>query len=512
MSEIRSSEAKLIDISLATTNDETDLNQILNAYHNKLTELKNIGKQIKFNKDTIISDIKSKSIMLQNIIKSRENELIRKVNKMESNSIKSAKEIKKQLNIELNQFKKCKNSDELYLKTKINNIKPQIYYINNDSDIENSDVIFKYTSIKTSVKNAFGLSKDIMNHFIIENKLDIKLFNSPNKPAIVYIKTVSKGNINVKVIKSENDLNCINIVEIRKHDSIKWRIFDTKDDNFVLKNLSVYKTYDVRCKIVNEFGIESEYSDIISIEVNNPNDLIIPENETFYIENNILNKFDNVIIKDGGVLTANGYNSDTKIGGILKLFVKETLRIEANGMITMNYKGYNGGKIGGYQGESYKIIKQIKSKKNNYGGGGMCSGGGYGSNGESCHIGFYSGKTYGNDKLNVLYMGSGGGGSMNKNGGNGGGIIKIISKYIIIEQNGGIYCNGHDCIIDSGAGSGGTIYIEASKIVNNGNIHAKGGDKDKIGNGGRGGFGRVKIDCDDMIQNGSILPEIFLNI
>ena len=71
-----------------------------------------------------------------------------------------------------------------------------------------------------------------------------------------------------------------------------------------------------------------------------------------------------------------------------------------------------------------------------------------------------------------ICLGSGGGGGHNDDefGGNGGGILQINANNIIIENNGGIYCNGGKGIGNAGSGSGGTIYIKCNNIINNGLI------------------------------------------
>eukprot|EP01084_Bolivina_argentea_P044591 82042_1 len=189
-------------------------------------------------------------------------------------------------------------------------------------------------------------------------------------------------------------------------------------------------------------------------------------------------------------------------GGILILETQKII-IKGKGKISVSGLGWRGGwrvrdgfGIGGGGGGSY-------------GGGG--GGGGYGSNGSDGY-GKNPGKggySYGHDKDDILYLGSGGGGGTVSGtiGGAGGGGIKITTKNIIIEQDGIIESNGSDGSYGKGrrggGGSGGSIFITTKTIKNCGNITAIGGDGQNEWHYGRtitcgkGGNGRIKIKCSE---------------
>ena len=126
----------------------------------------------------------------------------------------------------------------------------------------------------------------------------------------------------------------------------------------------------------------------------------------------------NIIIKECGTLTSNGYDDNTKNGGKLYLYAEKSINLIRYGKISMNNKGYYGGKPG-YQGSSYNSIGKYIKRINNLGGGGYdieyAGGGGYGSNGFdgklASFVDGYGGSSYGDSKLTILHLGSGGGGS-----------------------------------------------------------------------------------------------------
>ena len=236
--------------------------------------------------------------------------------------------------------------------------------------------------------------------------------------------------------------------------------------------------------------------------------LVLKNDNNLVLKSAKVHEYDNLILNDKSVLTVNGYNNDDKKGGLLILKIWNTLVINDNSKINLNGLGYKGG-YGDHQGHSYKGNSVI-SNKNNYGGGGSGprgAGAGYGTKGQT--FGFaLGGECYGNNKLDILYLGSGGGGSELFKGGNGGGSIKIECNKLIIHKHSGIYCNGSNGNGLSGGGSGGSIYIICNELINYGNIHAKGG-KSKYN--GSGGFGRIRIDCNKITKKGSIIPEIGYN-
>ena len=217
---------------------------------------------------------------------------------------------------------------------------------------------------------------------------------------------------------------------------------------------------------------------------------------------------------------------DTR-GGALKLKVTNCVRLKDNSKIDLSGLGYHGGQPLS-QGNSYQG-SSLKSGRANYGGGGYkyietsifttkahgC-GGGYGTkgNGKNC------GQTYGDERLNQLYLGSGGGGSIECIGGNGGGSIRITCNKLIIAEGSSINCNGEDgnskSIKDkisdmSGAGSGGSIHIVCDELSNRGHIIAIGGKAIFGLYNGSGGMGRIRIDSPNINNFGTINPSIGYN-
>ena len=146
-------------------------------------------------------------------------------------------------------------------------------------------------------------------------------------------------------------------------------------------------------------------------------------------------------------------------------------------------------------------------------------GGGYGTKGTHLHedyyhyknndpdsdyIGHWGGKTYGNPKLNTLYLGSGGG-SFNPldgpagYGGNGGGALWLkCGGTLTMRKNSKISCNGQVApSYESGSGSGGSIHllindIQCLKQHEAAMIEARGGYKGK--HNSNGGYGRIRVE------------------
>ena len=281
--------------------------------------------------------------------------------------------------------------------------------------------------------------------------------------------------------------------------------------------------------------------------------LVVKENETIKLDGNNVNKFDNITINAGGVITTEE--------DVLLLYIENTLRIKNGGCIDVSCKGHSGGKprnsgngLGAgisyvdnkgifildnigifyvfvkflvYYGEDASLVinsksnwrsllvigsridvfesrpygqyypakiieinnetNEIKIKWDNY-----PPKWNIWLKRESQRIAKYGTYTGGDwhymDKLDnskykpstslegiysiPICRGSGGGGGHNDGefGGKGGGILQIIAKNIIIENNGGIYCNGGKGIGNAGSGSGGTIYIKCSGLSNRGLI------------------------------------------
>eukprot|EP01084_Bolivina_argentea_P197709 338758_1 len=168
-------------------------------------------------------------------------------------------------------------------------------------------------------------------------------------------------------------------------------------------------------------------------------------------------------------------------GGILQLYVKNTLIITENGSINARNLGYFG---------KYGIGK---GKNKN-------SGGGYGSKGD----GKGGGVMYGDEQITNLYLGSPSG-VESFTWYRGGGIIELIATKII--NNGQITCNGgNGC-------SGGSIKIRCQVFVNNGSINANGGGVDDHHGSSGGGDGRIAIFCEEFKNNNidSIKPIPFIN-
>ena len=96
----------------------------------------------------------------------------------------------------------------------------------------------------------------------------------------------------------------------------------------------------------------------------------------------------------------------------------------------------------------------------------------------------YFGQTYGNAKIDILYLGSAGGnGLLGKNniqyGSNGGGAIYLSCNNGYFKNEGNITANGKNCSrYWSGGGSGGSVKIECKQYVSSkiGQITVQGGD------------------------------------
>jgi hypothetical protein len=233
--------------------------------------------------------------------------------------------------------------------------------------------------------------------------------------------------------------------------------------------------------------------------------------------------FENVIIENGAVFTMNGHltvtqNLIVRNGGVLthsigfysgvQIDCQGTVVIEVGGQINVNSKGLRGGFNGitDTYGETYNEIGNIVSgagpgiNTENPGWGG--AGGTYGGQGGRGRPDIGLGTTYGSiDNPNQL--GSGGGGSpcggCNRHGGNGGGAVRIISRNLVVD--GSISAHGAAADPESnigGGGSGGSVYIQADTIRGTGTISANGGEgRSSFYPSGGGGGGRIALHYDE---------------
>jgi gliding motility-associated-like protein len=367
--------------------------------------------------------------------------------------------------------------------------------------------------------------------------------------SFIYSQTENiSGVVNIyKEVISISNLNCKSIIELdntvglKKNDTIiiiqmQGSIIDT-NNNSDFGNITNY----------NNMGV-FEYKIIDSIHLSNIFINKILQN-TYIINNHVqivkTPSYNNARIN--GVLTSLDWNG--RIGGILSIFVKDTLFIENN--IEVNGKGYRGGQViiapccfwdfmdyklpntdlkGAQKGESIALynnnFNRARGANANGGGGGNDhnAGGGGGSNITNggmggCQNNIETDKTYNGgiggksqiDLINycTLFMAGGGGaGHMNAldatgtNGADGGGIVIIKSKYII-SNNATINNNGDSVFIvanldaGGGGGGGGTILLDCTNdIIGTLNINLKGGNGGKTsydgaclgpGGGGSGG-------------------------
>lgn len=269
----------------------------------------------------------------------------------------------------------------------------------------------------------------------------------------------------------------------------KSRNKDDKNEKYYNQILNKNKQYDlvllylIRWNGLQQFHFENAINEIIKKYIFGV--LIIEKNQTIKIKSDELNIFYDIII-DGTLTVEKEWNYNDKYGGYLNIYSLNNMLLNSSGHIDVNGMGYKGG--GNLsQGESYNGLGKSNDKQPNFGGGGaLRGGGGYGTKGENCQYGGIGGNIYGDQKLNILYRGSGGGGG-HMIGGNGGGIIHIIVEKEFV-LNGKIASNGMDGTgIRPGGGSGGSIKIEAKciKMSESSCIMAKGGYL--------GGDGRIRI-------------------
>ena len=133
------------------------------------------------------------------------------------------------------------------------------------------------------------------------------------------------------------------------------------------------------------------------------------------------------------------------------------------------------------------------------------------------------------DQYPIRFGSSGAGGIIGEFGGHGGGIVQIKAKNIIIDNNGGIFCNGGKSDGQAGYGGGGTIYIKCNKLHNNGSIKATSGEHIGLNHikiyiniidfpnelchiifeyfGEYVGCGKIIIDSNNSYNNNNIVPK-----
>lgn len=140
------------------------------------------------------------------------------------------------------------------------------------------------------------------------------------------------------------------------------------------------------------------------------------------------------------------------------------------------------------------------------GGGGVRSGGSYGTPGQS-ESSTPASPVYGNPSLIPLIGGSGGGYGLFKSGGGGGGAILIASQGIffcsgVLRATGGAGVDGGGGDQWSGSGSGGGIRIVAETVQGTGSILALGGSSARAG-----GLGRIRLERVTTSASVSISPD-----
>ena len=229
-----------------------------------------------------------------------------------------------------------------------------------------------------------------------------------------------------------------------------------------------------------------------------------------------------LVLGNGGKFSV---SKDANDKGCILIIDCQHLRIENGGRISVNGAGYRGGDKPCQQGYSFQGIPKESQSGNNGAGGGSkdgCGGGAsYGTKGKNGtqddHTQVLPGACYGDDRLSMLYCGSGGGsGDGEAKGGNGGGGLVIICRTsMTIEQGGLVSANGrygkNSGWSQGGCGSGGSIYIKTPILINDGNIEVKGGSNENGHAEGDGGYGRIRIDCNNTekgMGNGKITPKI----
>ena len=393
------------------------------------------------------------------------------------------------------------------------------------------------SELRKEISNEIGYDTEKLETFF-KNMAEIKLVDENNM-----ISTVTK----LQKLEDELIPACENVLK-----NLIPRNLDEYFQSFQKSLLDFQQEFRKQLKIVlpNFKGLSKVKYPLDKLRINVP--LIDPlknleVTKKLKLEADIFHQFNNLIISDDGVLTVDPWNGQK--GGRL-LIICKSLIISSKGMIDVSGCGYRGGfpcligAIGNsYSGESY-IGKGVESCEPNGGGGGGGQqigefgsigggGGGYGAPGNNSEPNIFQngnrpggkgGLTYGDQDINVIYMGSGGGagspyttGGEKCKGGNGGGVVFILAKKLIVEgkilANGS---NGEDASLNSygsggGGGSGGSIVVYAPSVQNKGEISIIGGKGGESGNklgspltstkGGEGGIGRFKAIQDLTIVN-----------
>ncbi|MBN1475970.1 hypothetical protein JXA47_04380 [Candidatus Sumerlaeota bacterium] len=242
-------------------------------------------------------------------------------------------------------------------------------------------------------------------------------------------------------------------------------------------------------------------------------------------------QFTDVTVESGGVLTVPAFGGMANPrGGVLALRCTGAFTVEEGGTVTVDGRGYIGGK-GALYGTYYfpremgeagasPLGPNLQSRSANGGGGG--SGRDYGGGGGAGHQwsgqpGTSSnfgvpGEAYGWPNLAVLNMGSGGGGGgafsvhwprRGGTGGMGGGVCALAASSVII--GGSVSCDanpGQDRVVyhdgsgsAGGGGSGGSLSLQAGDLVilSTGSVTSRGGSGGYY-QGGDGSAGWVRID------------------
>lgn len=280
--------------------------------------------------------------------------------------------------------------------------------------------------------------------------------------------------------------------------------------------------------------------------------------------------FNSIIIRSGGVLTVDHYETIRNMGGVMTVKVKTLLYIEKGGLINLTAAGYKGGRtaftgsaspqdgqflggggratsknvgvyacdysstvsVGVQLSETLASVSSLAINQSLPFAEACGGGGGYGTRGTSgtkvgCGESGKGGDTYGDSAGTVLYRGSGGGSGFpwkvgaGGAGGAGGGVAHISAKRIInygsIESNGAAGSDGGFFSGAGGGGSGGTISLIGDNLANYGTILAvggKGGVRAKGSGsggdfgvkGGDGGYGRIKFDFLTTQSHGIVKP------
>ena len=399
------------------------------------------------------------------------------------------------------------------------------------------------TKLKTGYQSQINLYFDQIMTKLTQRKKSLlkkldRIFNTYNQEETNYISKIQliKDKINVTKNKYTKSLKS-------SHNNISLDDINTRSKNNCQMIKNLLDTYDKPC--IKDTGLKTNYNcEFVVLDVHkemlasitpNLGDIMDISNvETTIIdsptvlESDIVHKYGILKIVKGGTITVPGWNEKTNCGGKLLIHC-HSLIMEDGAKIDLKGKGYKGGQVINnvcYQGYSYNGTPRC-SNNPNFGGGGCFGGGGTytkepssdnrAGNGNYSQIpiemGKFDGKSYGDETLSTLHLGSGGGAyrktyyfsTETMNGSNGGGAILVFArKEIIVDKNACILAEGGNLqpinTVDNnksrhkvgGLGSGGSIYLKAPKILNNGEISVRGGWNKQTRH--RGGYGRCRMD------------------